>query len=40
MYSTKKVFVKDKYITYVEEMLTDRFSTKVNIQSKKNKGSP
>ncbi|MBP1926288.1 ParB family chromosome partitioning protein [Sedimentibacter acidaminivorans] len=35
---TKKVFVKDKYITYVEEMLTDRFSTKVNIQSKKNKG--
>lgn len=35
---TKKVFVKDKYITYVEELLTDRFSTKVNIQSKKNKG--
>lgn len=35
---TKKIFVKDKYITYVEEMLTDRFSTKVNIQSKKNKG--
>ncbi len=35
---TKKIFVKDKYITYVEELLTDRFSTKVNIQSKKNKG--
>ena len=34
----KKVMVKDKYLTYVEEMLTDRFSTKVNIQSKKNKG--
>lgn len=35
---TKKVLVKDKYIIYVEELLTDRFSTKVNIQSKKNKG--
>jgi len=34
----KKVLVKDKYLTYVEEMLTDRLSTKVNIQSKKNKG--
>lgn len=34
----KKIVVKDKYITYVEEMLTDRLSTKVNIQSKKNKG--
>ena len=30
--------MKDKYITYVEELLTDRFSTKVNIKSKKNKG--
>nr|WP_312576670.1 ParB/RepB/Spo0J family partition protein [Sedimentibacter sp.] len=35
---TKKVLVKDKYITYVEELLTDRFSTKVHIQNKKNKG--
>lgn len=35
---TKKVVVKDKYITYVEELLTDRFSTKVHIQNKKNKG--
>jgi len=34
----KKVIEKDKYLIYVEEMLTDRFSTKVNIQKKKNKG--
>lgn len=34
----KRVVEKDKYLTYVEEMLTDRFSTKVNIQKKKNKG--
>jgi len=34
----KVVKVKDKYLTYVEEMLTDRFSTRVNIKSKKNKG--
>jgi len=34
----KRVQEKDKYITYVEELLTDRFSTKVNIQCKKNKG--
>jgi ParB family chromosome partitioning protein len=34
----KKNLVKDKYITYVEELLTDKFSTKVNIQSNKNKG--
>jgi len=29
---------KDKYIVYLEEMLTDRFSAKVNIKSNKNKG--
>lgn len=34
----KKILIKDKYLTYVEEMLTDRLSTKVNIQSNKNKG--
>ncbi len=35
----KKVKVeKDKYIAYVEELLTAKFSTKVNINKKKNKG--
>ena len=34
----KKVQVKDKYLTYVEELLADRFSAKVNIKSRKNKG--
>jgi len=34
----KRVQEKDKYIAYVEELLTDRFSTKVNIQNGKNKG--
>ncbi|HBM81831.1 MAG TPA: chromosome partitioning protein ParB, partial [Clostridiaceae bacterium] len=29
---------KDKYIAYLEEMLTDRFSSKVNIKKNKNKG--
>lgn len=29
---------KDKYIAYLEEMLTDKFSSKVNIKSNKNKG--
>ncbi|MEL7649529.1 MAG: ParB/RepB/Spo0J family partition protein [Sedimentibacter sp.] len=29
---------KDKYIAYVEEMLTDRFSSKVNIKRNKNRG--
>lgn len=29
---------KDKYIAYLEEMLTDKFSSKVNIRSNKNKG--
>ncbi len=29
---------KDKYIVQIEEMLTDRFSSKVNIKSNKNKG--
>ncbi len=29
---------KDKYIVYLEEILTERFSTKVNIKSNKNKG--
>lgn len=29
---------KDKYIAYVEEMLTDRFSSRVNIKKNKNKG--
>jgi len=29
---------KDKYIVYLEEMLTDRFSSKVNIKKNKNKG--
>ncbi len=29
---------KDKYIVYVEEMLTERFSSKVNIKKAKNKG--
>lgn len=34
----KKNLEKDKYLVNIEEMLTDRFSAKVNIQSKKNKG--
>lgn len=29
---------KDKYIAYVEEMLTERFSSKVNIKKNKNRG--
>jgi ParB family chromosome partitioning protein len=29
---------KDKYIAYLEEMLTDRFSSKVNIKKNKNRG--
>ena len=29
---------KDKYIAYLEEMRTDKFSSKVNIKSNKNKG--
>lgn len=29
---------KDKYIAYVEEMLTERFSSKVNIKRNKNRG--
>lgn len=29
---------KDKYIAYVEEMLTDRFSSRVNIKKNKNRG--
>ncbi len=34
----KRVQVKDKYLSYVEELLADRFSAKVNIKSRKNKG--
>lgn len=34
----KRIQQKDKYIIYVEELLTDRFSAKVNIRNKKNKG--
>lgn len=34
----KRIQQKDKYIIYVEELLTDRFSAKVNIKNKKNKG--
>jgi len=30
--------VKDKYIVYLEELLTERFSTRVNIKNKKDKG--
>lgn len=29
---------KDKYLAYVEEMLTDKFSSRVNIKRNKNKG--
>lgn len=29
---------KDKYLAYLEDVLTDRFSSKVNIKSNKNKG--
>ena len=29
---------KDKYIVYLEELLTERFSTRVNIKNKKDKG--
>lgn len=29
---------KDKYLAYVEEMLTERFSSRVNIKKNKNKG--
>ena len=29
---------KDKYIVYLEELLTERFSTRVNIKNNKNKG--
>lgn len=34
----KKTVEKDKYLTYVEEMLADRFSARVTLNSKKNKG--
>ena len=34
----KKVQSKDKYIIYVEDLLTERLSAKVNIKSNKNKG--
>ncbi len=34
----KKHKEKDKYLSYIEEMLTDRFSARVNIHSKKSKG--
>ncbi|MDF2675738.1 MAG: ParB/RepB/Spo0J family partition protein [Bacillota bacterium] len=34
----KKHKEKDKYLSYIEEMLTDRFSARVNINSKKSKG--
>ncbi|MFA9424092.1 MAG: ParB/RepB/Spo0J family partition protein, partial [Sedimentibacter sp.] len=34
----KVVLEKDKYIVYMEEMLTDRFSSRVNIKKNKNKG--
>ena len=43
MKATKKVKrntkpEKDKYLAYLEDVLTDRFSSKVNIKSNKNKG--
>jgi ParB family chromosome partitioning protein len=34
----KEKTAKDKYLVYLEEMLTERFSTRVNIKSNKNKG--
>jgi len=34
----RKKAEKDKYIVYLEEMLTEKFSTRVNIKNKKNKG--
>lgn len=34
----RKKTEKDKYIVYLEEMLTEKFSTRVNIKNKKNKG--
>lgn len=34
----KKHKEKDKYLSYIEEMLTDKFSARVNIHSKKSKG--
>lgn len=34
----KKIQSKDKYIIYVEDLLSERFSAKVNIKSNKNKG--
>ena len=34
----KKQKEKDKYLSYIEEILTDRFSARVNINSKKSKG--
>jgi ParB family chromosome partitioning protein len=35
---TKKSEEKDKYLTYVEELIAEKLSAKVNIKSKKNKG--
>lgn len=34
----KSIPEKDKFISYVEEMLSERFSSKVNIKKNKNKG--
>ena len=34
----RKKAEKDKYIVYLEEMLTEKFSTRVNIKNNKNKG--
>lgn len=34
----KKILEKDKYLCYIEEMLTERFSTRVSVKNKKNKG--
>jgi len=35
---TRRIVEKDKYLTYVEEMLAESLSARVNIKSKKNKG--
>lgn len=35
---SKKTIEKDKYLMYLEDLLTDKFSARVNIKSKKNKG--
>ncbi len=34
----RKKVEKDKYIVYLEEMLTEKFSTRVNIKNNRNKG--